>query len=93
MKARARTARGRPGLIDTCQASRTAATGPRTDAIHDGRDPTARREGTRSWAMEAMTRSVNPSAPDAGTNANVPNAHAAAWLYHRDGPSQWVCQG
>jgi hypothetical protein len=21
------------------------------------------------------------------------NALAAAWLYHRDGPSQWVCQG
>jgi hypothetical protein len=23
----------------------------------------------------------------------VANAHAAAWLYQRDGPSQWVCQG
>jgi hypothetical protein len=23
----------------------------------------------------------------------VANAQAAAWLYHRDGPSQWVCQG
>ena len=23
----------------------------------------------------------------------VANANAAAWLYHRDGPSQWVCQG
>jgi hypothetical protein len=23
----------------------------------------------------------------------VANSQAAAWLYHRDGPSQWVCQG
>ena len=23
----------------------------------------------------------------------VANAHAAAWLYQRDGPSQWQCQG
>ena len=23
----------------------------------------------------------------------VANAHAAAWLYQRDGPSQWECQG
>lgn len=23
----------------------------------------------------------------------VANSLAAAWLYHRDGPSQWVCQG
>ena len=23
----------------------------------------------------------------------IANSQAAAWLYHRDGPSQWVCQG
>jgi Transglycosylase SLT domain len=33
--------------------------------------------------------------PYAGYSAFDPkyNALAAAWLYHRDGPSQWVCQG